>query len=407
MPPPPPPPLPPTPFFTNNSYMKPNSTKNSVWDRGKSNTQALSSPSTHDINYLKCLESNLESYLDSLPQISKDNNRQMKPSTSPSTDDILIDVDIESFESRSIKMRRISDTKLSNETSTIKSVNNLIDEHETASLSNFHNVRDVLLNIQRRLETYLSGCEKGARLEVNIEEFLRELDEYVNVINEKKESELRRFSENMSNQTTIVQFRNAFSKKDLRIYDTLESDVVSYYSSDSISDMRHNNHHGFIMKNCYDRCSFNSSENSCSDSQSVEYYSMLINEDRSENLLNDAPPPLQPRYHDQDKISLIFQNPDHVIKQWQKYQLNTITINPKKKKFVNFTKTKKKKNKNFDIWSFTLDYHKTRMLQLKLEKERKIRFLVRVFFCSFGVICFVLVVLLTQSFISNRRGANF
>jgi hypothetical protein len=212
----------------------------------------------------------------------------------------------------------------------------------------------------------------------------------------------------MSNQTTIMHVKNAFSKKDFRIYDALESDAVSYYSSDSISDLRRNNNHGFIMKNCYDQCSLNSSGNSCcSESQSVEYYSMLINEDRSENLLNDAPPPLHPRYHDRDKISLIFQNPDHVIKQWQKYQLNTITIKPKKNKFVNFTKTKKKKNKNFDIWSFTLDYHKTKTLQLKLEKERKIRFLCRVFFCSFGVICFVLVVLLTQSFISNRRGAHF
>lgn len=372
-------------------------------------TPKLSSPSTHDINYLKRLESNLESYLDSLPQISQNNDRQMKPSTSPSTDDILIDVDIESFESRSVKIRRNSDAKLSNKTATIKSVNNLINEHETASLSDFHNVRDVLLNIQRRLETYLSGCERGARLEVNIEEFLKELDEYVNVINEKKEYELRRFSENMSNQTTIMHVKNAFSKKDFRIYDTLESDAVSYYSSDSISDMRRNINHGFIMKNCYDRCSLNSSGNSCcSESQSVEYYSMLINEDRSENLLNDAPPPppLYPRYHDRDKISLIFQNPDHVIKQWQKYQLNTITIKPKKNKFVNFTKTKKKK-KNYDIWSFTLDYHKTKTLQLKLEKERKIRFLCRIFFCSFGVICFVLVVLSTQSFISNRRGAHF
>lgn len=389
--------------------MKLNSSKNSVWDRGKKfdRIPKLSSPSTHDINYLKRLESNLESYLDSLPQISQNNYHDMKSSTPPSTDDILIDVDIESFESRSVKIRQNSNEKFSNETATIKSVNDLINEHETASLSNFHNVRDVLLNIQRRLEIYLSGCERGAKLEVNIEQFLKELDDYVNAINEKKEYELRRFSENMSNHTTIMQVKNAFSKKDFRIYDTFESDAVSYYSSDSISDIRQNNNHGFIMKNCYDRCSLNSSGNSCcSETQSVEYYSMLINEDRSENLLNDAPPPLYPRYHERDKISLIFQNPDHVIEQWQKYQLNTITIKPKKNKFVNFTKTKKK-NKNYDIWNFTLDYHKTKNLQLKLEKERKIRFLCRIFFCSFGVICFVLVVLLTQSFISNRRGANF
>lgn len=392
--------------------MKPTSTnknKNAVWDRGKTSEAATISAKSpdHDINYLKRLESNLELYLDSLPLNKK------VPSSSPpnSLDDILIDVDIDSFEKNPPSKidTETADVKLSNEKS-----NNFINDYvDTASLSNFHNVRDVLLNIQRRLETYLTSNEKGtsSKLEVNIEEFLHELDRYVSVINEKKEKELRRFSENMSNHTTIIHMKNAFQKKggtsittgdDDQIYDALESEVVSYYSNDSISDMRRcANRDGFIMRNCYDRCSLNSS-GSC-DSNSVEYYSMLINEERSENLLNDAPPTLLPRYHEREKISLVFQNPDQVIRQWQKYQLNTITIKPKKSKFLNFSMgRKKKKGAPYDIWSFTLDYHKTKMLQLKLEKEKKVRLVLRVFFCIFIIICFVLVVYLVQSFFKNK-----
>lgn len=409
-----------------------------MWDRGKigeirssATSKKMPSPpppppplrplnaTKHDINYLKRLESNLESYLDSLPANKTPSNN----------DDILIDVDIESFDknpsavpssnsgnnnnneinhSNEINESSADLLKLRNAKSTALA-NNLINDYvETASLSNFHNVRDVLLNIQRRLESYLTNNEKGAsssKLEVNIEEFLHELDRHVSMINEKKEKELRRFSENMTKHTTIIHMKNAFQKKesyggDDQIYDTLEeSDVVSYYSSDSISDRRRCcNHDGFIMRNCYDdRCSFNSSCGGSCDS--VEYYSMLINEDRSENLLNDAPPP---RYYDRgEKISLIFaQNTDHVIRQWQKYQLNTITIKPKKSKFLNFTK--KKKKAPYDIWSFTLDYHKTKMLQLKLEKEKKIRLVLRIFFCFFVVICFILVVYLVQSFFKNK-----
>lgn len=370
-------------------------------------TRQLNSPE-HDISYLKRLESNLEIYLDSLPvnKILSSNNH----------DDILMDVDIESFEKEpplKIDEANNAELKLSNNKSTI--ANNLINDYvDTASLSNFHNVRDVLLNIQRRLETYLTSNEKGApsKLEVNIEEFLHELDRHVSVINAKKEKELRRFSENMSNHTTIIQMKNAFQKKgtsttgDDRIYDTLESDGVSYYSSDSISEMRQcGNRDGFIMKNCYDRCSLNSC-GSFDSRNSVEYYSMLINEERSENLLNDAPPPLLPRYHERnEKISLIFaQNTEQVIRQWQKYQLNTITIKPKKNKFLNFTKRSKKKKTStpYDIWSFTLDYHKTKMLQLRLEKEKKIRLVLRIFFCVVGLVCFILIVYLVQSFFKNK-----
>lgn len=406
--PPPPPPPPPSTFFktiNQNDITKPTSSnKNAVWDRGKT----LAKSPEHDINYLKRLESNLELYLDSLPAV----NNNMPPSSPPSSlDDILVDVDIDSFEKN--PPSKVDDAEIA-ELRNNKSNNFISDYVDTASLSNFHNVRDVLLNIQRRLETYLTSNEKGAssKLEVNIEEFLHELDRYVSVINEKKEKELKRFSENMSNHTTIIHMKNAFQKKggtvgdDHQIYeDALESDVVSYYSNDSISDLRRcGNREGFIMRNCYDRCSLNSSGSF--DSNSVEYYSMLINEERSENLLNDAPPPLPPilpRYHDRDKISLVFQNPDQVIRQWQKYQLNTITIKPKKSKFLNFSKgRKKKKGTPYDIWSFTLDYHKTKMLQLKLEKEKKIRLVLRVFFCFFILLCFVLVVYLVQSFFQNK-----
>lgn len=337
-------------------------------------------------------------------------------------DDALNDVDLESFDqsTKSIKLRNTANApiiELSN------SVNNYLirDNVETASLSNFHNVQDVLLNIHQRLEQYLktngpssSSSASSSKLQCNIEQLKQELHRYVLIINQKKENELRKFSENMSNHSKIVHMKNAFIKKEnnstcgnICDYDTInanKNDTISYYSNDSVPNFNKfrgvsGNVDGFMLKNCYDGCSLNGSF----DTNSVEYYSMLINEERCDNLLNDSPPHLPPpHYQEREKISLIYRTPDNVIKQWQQYQLNTITIKPKKNKSVKLNLTKEKKNRPLDIYSFTLDYHKSRLLQMKLEKERRIRKICRTFFYSFGLISFILIVVLVDSFFNLR-----
>lgn len=388
---------------------------NAVFDRGKQPKRDITS--SDEMDYLRRLESSIEFIRESLPI----DERQSQNANILNFEDTLNDVDLESFDCKSIKLKNsTSEMKLSN-----NNTNNLIkDNVETASLSNFHNVRDVLLNIHQRLEQYLktskditaesSATVTGVKLENKIEELKQDLEQYVEMINEKKENELRKFSENMSNRNHFVCMKNAFMRKEITsacstigVYDTLNlkrNDAVSYYSNDSESDSAkiQRDSNGFTLQNTpyYDRCSLTSSF----DTNSVEYYSMLINEERTDNLVNDAPPPtLLPRYQEREKISLIYRTPEHVIKQWQKYQLNTITIKPKKNKSVKINLTKEKKMKPVDIWSFTLDYHKTRVLQMKLEKERKIRFICRLFFYFFGLVCFILIVILVQSVFNTRK----
>lgn len=297
---------------------------------------------------------------------------------SPPLDDTLSDVDLEKFDAN-INL-------LSNNQS--EQTNRAIDEKdETTSLSDYHNVRDVLLNIRERLESYLKvnqelATENGntnGNLEGNISQLRSELERYVHIINEKKENELRKFSENMSNQSNIKQMKKAFSRKEklqTNIYETLESSHLKYAIADNDSlpnSLRLVNDRiltqgGFTMRNCYDN---NYIFETYSDFSSVEYYTMLINEDKSEKLLNDAPP--QSRYHEREKISLIFRDPENVIKQWQNYQLKTIELKPKKEKSLKLKWNKGHNFKPHDIWGFTLDYHQNRVLQLKLAKERRLR----------------------------------
>jgi hypothetical protein len=385
-------------------YMKPNA----VWDRGKEPLKAYES--------IKQLQNQLES-LESC--LSLEHQRKSPASKSinilnayllNSEENNSDDIDLESLDSKSIKLNNSAngEIKLSNESNSIN------DSVETASLSNFHNVRDVLSTIKLRLEQCLktnqdniSGSSRG--LEEYIGELTTELEYYVKRLNDRKEYELRKFSQNMSSQTNLVHMKNAFLKKELHsnsqsfIYDTLVScDEYSHYSNDSIQNYRDNTLDGFFMRNCYDEVS--SFENNF-DTHSVEYYSMLINEEVPDSLLNAAPT-LLPRYQERERISLIFQTPDNnVIKEWQKYQLNTITIKPKKNKYSKGKahRQQEKKRKSYDIWSFTLDYHKTRKLQLKLEKERKIRLICRIFFYFFGLACFIFVVFFVQSFFNNKQ----
>lgn len=380
-------------------YMNPTT----VWDRGKLSNRPSATPD--DLNCLKRLESsvtNLESFLESLPNQETSltsNTRSLSLiCPSPPFDDTLSDVDLDKFDN-SKSLRRES---------RLESISSAIDRAETASLSNFHNVRDVLLNIKGRLESYLTASKGNnsddlsqANLEGNIADLKRELERYVRIINEKKESELRKFSENMTNHSNILQMKKAFQRKQklqTNIYETL---ATRYAIPDSDSMHSERVCDGFTMRSCYD------SDYVCqtySDFSSVEYYTMLINEEKSEKLLNDAP---QPRYHDREKISLIFRDPQHVIKQWQNYQLNTIQIKPKKPKSLKLNWPKRHKYKPHDIWAFTLDYHENQTLQRKLEKERRLRLMCRLFFGFFSVVCFVLTVLTVQSmFTFKKRGVS-
>lgn len=362
-------------------YMDPNS----VWDRGKITNTSSNTPD--DMMCLRRLETsvtNLESFLESLPNQETSNSCRntrsmiLLMSPSPPLDDTLSDVDLEKFDAN-INL-------LSNNQS--EQINRAIDEKdETTSLSDYHNVRDVLLNIRERLESYLKvnqelATENGntnGNLEGNISQLRSELERYVHIINEKKENELRKFSENMSNQSNIKQMKKAFSRKEklqTNIYETLESSHLKYAIADNDSlpnSLRLVNDRiltqgGFTMRNCYDN---NYIFETYSDFSSVEYYTMLINEDKSEKLLNDAPP--QSRYHEREKISLIFRDPENVIKQWQNYQLKTIELKPKKEKSLKLKWNKGPNFKPHDIWGFTLDYHQNRVLQLKLAKERRLR----------------------------------
>ncbi|CRK99637.1 CLUMA_CG012948, isoform A [Clunio marinus] len=386
---------------------------NLVWDRGKLSNQ-VSTSYEDDLVCLRRLEStvtNLECFLESLPnqETSLTSNRRSMSliCPSPPLDDTLSDVDLDKFDINKVPIR--------------ESISSAIDRAETTSLSDFHNVKDVLMKIKGRLDSYLrvsnnsSDSENAnkANLEGNIAELKRELERYVQIINEKKENELRKFSENMINQSNIIQMKNAFSRKEklqTNIYETLATKYAITESRSNSSDStqfypkeRVHVKGGFTMRNCYDNDYMYSA---FSDTSSVEYYTMLINEDKSENLLDDAP---LPRYHhERDNISLIFRDPENIIKQWQHFQRKTINIKYKTPKSLKLKWKKRYKSKPHDIWGFTLDYHQNKTLQLKLEKERRLRFICRIFFYFFSIICFVLIVLIVQSlFTFEKSQTNF
>lgn len=357
-------------------YMDPNS----VWDRGKLTNEL--NHTAEDLVRLRRLENtvtSLESCLDSLPvpDTSMTSRNLAIPCPSPIQDDTLSDVDLDRFD---------ASNTLPNENRFRNVDGDGTDAVETASLSDFHNIRDVLLNIRERLDSYLkinqdSSADDSAKskLEDNISELKRELERYVESINEKKENELRKFSENMINQSNIRQMKKAFSRKEKlqsNIYETLTKSHAKYALANAASlpktlhcfNERSYTQEGFTMRNCYDN---DYVFQTYSDFSSVEYYTMLINEERSEKLLNDAPLPI--RYHEREKISLIFRDPENIIKQWQNYQLKTIKIKPKKEKSLKLKWKNRHKLKQQDVWGFTLDYHQNRILQMKLEKERRFR----------------------------------
>jgi hypothetical protein len=391
------------------AYMDPNS----VWDRGKISNRPPPRAIPDDTAYLRRLETtvtNIESFLESLPNqdtsLSSHNTHSLilsLHSNSQQQDDTLSDVDLDKFDT----------TKKPKSEVHLESISSAIaDRADTASLSDFHNVRDVLLNIQERLECFLRGSQQNVNdvesptnLEGNITDLKRELERYVHVINEKKENELRKFSENMVKNDNIVQMKKAFMRKEklkTNVYETLSS-MPRYAlanqaslppSIKSVSDIVQMND-GFTMRSRYENCS--------SDFSSVEYYSMIINEERSEKLLNDAP---QPRYHEREKISLIFRDPENVIKQWQNYQLQTIHIKPKKEKTFKLKWKKSPKFKPQDVWGFTLDSYQNRNLQEKLAEERRLRSICRIFFYFFSIVAFVLIVMIVQSVFTLKRSGN-
>jgi hypothetical protein len=113
-----------------------------VYDRGKI-TNLQSSGTPDDLVCLRRLENsvtNLESFLESLPPpsiVSQNSRRVSMICPSPPLDDTLSDVDLDKFDT----------SKTSTKANQSVSVNGaMADKAETASLSDFHNVRDVLLN---------------------------------------------------------------------------------------------------------------------------------------------------------------------------------------------------------------------------------------------------------------------
>lgn len=316
------------------------------------------------------------------------------------------------------------------------------DQNDTTSLSEFHNVRDVLMNIRERLEALLVGNEKnddeeanqnnmkvvagdggvGAAdksnlLELNISHLKHDLDRYVEILNEKKENELRKFSENMSNQQNIVQMKKAFKRKERvsrHIYETLtpattavatthrkRCELPSCNISNNISGNSTHVIDEFTMRRCYneaDSCC------DCSEFQSVEYYSMLINEDVGEKSLHGAPQSFHNRQR--EKISLVnFRDPINVIRQWQDYQIKTVRGQKSKSSRARFKlRWQREMKRKPPVYGFTLDHHQTKLLQQKLDKERRIRLVCRLVFYFFSIVCFVLIVVCVQSvFNFNKR----
>ena len=329
--------------------------------------RGIKSYTPDDLRCLRRLENtvtHLESFLefpDQRPSLLSNFTRSSQIRyPSPVYDDTLSDVDLDKFDEGSVKN---------------DSQDNIIDATDTALLSDLPNVRDVLLNIKERLDSYLKLNEETTQgnaiinksnLEKNIADLKSELERYVHFINEKKENELRKFSENMTNQSNILQIKKAFSRKEklnTHVYETLSPSHMQYalaYDSLPITKERVD---GFTMRNCYDN---NYIFETYSDFSPVEYYTMIINEENGEKLLDEAPPP--PRYcNDRNGISFIFRDPEKIIKQWQNYQLKTL----QKGKSFKFKWNKRQKPEN--TWGFTLDYHQNRVLQERLEKERRIR----------------------------------
>lgn len=379
-----------------------------IWDRGKISNES-NSRTPECLRRLEDTVTNLESFLGPFPAqelslMSQNTESLTEVLASQEHDDTLSDVDLEKFDKQPYNEKHQE---------SISSA--IIDRAETASLSDFHNVHDVLLNIRERLESFLKSNQENVNdinqpnLEGNIADLTHELERYVQVINEKKESELRKFSENMITQSNRLQMEKAFSRKEklkTNIYETLTSNNIKYaiaYNASLAPTMRYFNDRvhrkdGFTMRNCYDN---DYVFETYSDFSSVEYYTMLINgEIGDENLLNDAPMPKR--------------DPENVIKQWQNYQLKTIQIKPKKGKSFKLSWKKGQKCKHLEggrasdppVWGFTLDQNQNIALQIRLEKERKCRYVCRLLLYVLSFICFVLVVLIVQSLFNLKKRAT-
>lgn len=378
-----------------------------VWSNFKPSNQLCNTP--EDLQCLKRLENtvtNLEGFLESI-QLQSEANAETSiattniPTRINSPDDTFSDVDLDSFE--------IDKPAKYIQSVSVLSAND--SRADAASLSDFHNVKDVLLNIRERLESYLKATdvanssknENSKNLEGNIEDLKRELERYVNIIEEKKQNELRRFSEGMCKQSNIIQMQKAFKRKESEhLYESIREKIQPRYAinprralsvPEPLSiDNKMFFQDGFTLRNCYDNEYIFDVD---SDFSSVEYYTMLINDERSEKLLNDAPS--CEKKHQNKQTSLIFQDHGSIIKQWQEFQ-------SKRKKNKSIKLKTKNQRTHDDAWCFTLDYQRNRDLQTRLEKERKLRRICRTLFYLFSVICFVLVVLTVKSSFPVKDG---
>jgi hypothetical protein len=93
----------------------------------------------------------------------------------------------------------------------------------TENVINFHNTREILEKIRTRLENYLDYSKENpnviaetdakiANLEDNIQVLKKDLENYLQAMNEKNESEIKQFCNGILNQKKYMQMKNAFEK---------------------------------------------------------------------------------------------------------------------------------------------------------------------------------------------------
>lgn len=289
-------------------------------------------------------------------KIYNSTSEECKTTSKDDTLDTLSDLDLEKFEREQDvgKTRNICETQ----------------NDETASLSDFYNVSGLIQKIRIRLDSFLKANQENSEasskfqsLEENIAALKEELESYLKAIDAKKEQELRQFSENMINEERLLKMKKAF-KLQSNFYETLGSKHYAIANNDSIPrSFRCNGDtirvkSGFTFRNYYDN---DYAFENFSESSSVEFYTMLINEHGEENNF-DAP---------RERVSLIFRDPEEVIRQWQNYQQKTLRIKSKEKPFQ--TRIESKPVQHDAFWGFTLSSYQNETLLIKLKKERQTR----------------------------------
>lgn len=158
----------------------------------------------------------------------------------PIYDDSLLDINLESFES---KHGATEVGNLINLESPIlgaqKSIPSQSTPHYAEDVINFHNTREVLENIQGRLANFLESSQVAASapsnvLEENIHMLKLDLENYLRAMHDKNEIELKKFCAGMKNNQNIVTIKNAFERKE-NTYQVLDETIPGYERMHPIS----------------------------------------------------------------------------------------------------------------------------------------------------------------------------